>query len=62
MVRQLSIVKIDGKHYFQDDRLQEYRQTTNPHNRIKFEDLGDRKPEAVDQKQIIKRMMKRRLQ
>ena len=61
MVRQLSIVKIDGKHYFQDDRLQEYRETSNPHNRIKFDDLGDRKPEPVDQKQTNKRMMKRRL-
>ena len=61
MVRQLSIVKIDGKHYFQDDRLQEYRETRNPHNRIKFEDLGDRKPEPVDQKQTIK-LKKRRLQ
>lgn len=61
MVRQLSIVKIDGKHYFQDDRLQEYRETINPHNRIKFQDLGDRKQEPVDQKQTIK-LKKRRLQ
>lgn len=62
MVNQLAIVKIDGKHYFVDQRLQEYRETTNPHNRIKFEDLGDRIPEEVQQKQSFKQGRKRRIQ
>ena len=47
MVRQLPIVKIENKEYFMDDHLKEYRQTDNPHNRIAFDQLGDRKPILV---------------
>jgi len=32
--RQLPIVTIRGKKYYQDDRLQEYRAVDNPHDRI----------------------------
>ena len=32
--RQLPIVTIRGKKYFQDDRLREYRAVDNPHDRI----------------------------
>lgn len=32
--RQLPIVTINGKRYFQDDRLREYRAIDNPHDRI----------------------------
>lgn len=49
MVRQLPIVKIEDKEYFVDERLQEYRQTDNPHNRIAFGELGDRKPILVSE-------------
>ncbi len=53
MATQLPIVKIEGKFYFQDDRLQEYRQTTNPHNRISYDELGDREVEEVEKKKEL---------
>lgn len=62
MVRQLPIVNIDGKHYFVDERLKEYRETSNPHNRIKFKDLGERKPVSAELKQNHKQVKKRRIQ
>ncbi len=61
MVNQLPIVKIDGKHYYQDERLREYRETTNPSNRIKFDDLGERKVEAVQSKKEMTQKFKRKL-
>jgi hypothetical protein len=62
MVRQLPIVKIESKHYFVDERLKEYREISNPHNRIRFEDLGERKPVSVELKQNHKQGNKRRIQ
>ncbi len=53
MLSKLPIVKIDGKHYYRDDRLREYRLTTNPLERIAFEDIGDRTIEIVQQKQAL---------
>lgn len=53
MVNQLAKVKIDGKVYFQDDRLQEYRQVTNPHSRIRFDEIGERKVEPVETKKSL---------
>ena len=53
MVTQLPKVKIDGKVYWQDDRLGEYRQVTNPGARIKFEDLGERKGELIEAKKSL---------
>lgn len=50
MVNQLAKVKIEGKVYYKDDRLREYRQVTNPAARIKFEDIGDRKVEPIESK------------
>lgn len=35
--RRLPIVMIDGKPYFRDDRLREYRAVDNPHDRIAFQ-------------------------
>jgi hypothetical protein len=61
MATQLAIVKIDGKHYYQDDRLREYRETTNPHNSISFNELGDREPELVQEKKELGKQIKRRL-
>ena len=61
MATQLAIVKIDSKHYYQDDRLREYRETTNLHNRIKFEELGDREPELVEEKKDLRKNFKRRI-
>jgi len=61
MVQQLAIVKIDGKHYFKDERLQEYRETTNPHNKIAFEDVGERAVEEVEAKKALKQIIKKRL-
>ncbi len=61
MVRQLPIVKIDNKHYFVDDRLQEYRLTTNPHQRIRFDELGGRKPELMEDKKELHKKIKRRI-
>ena len=49
MVRQLSIVLIDGKKYFLDERLREYRRIENPHVRIAFHELGERKPVFYEQ-------------
>ena len=40
--RQLPIVKLGKGRYYRDDRLQEYRNVKNPHDRIPF------KPEALD--------------
>lgn len=48
MTTQLPKVKIDGKIYYKDDRLQEYRQVTNPHNRISYDEIGERKVEPIE--------------
>ncbi len=48
MARQLPTVQIEGKNYFIGDRLKEYLQTDNPHNRIAFDEIGDRKLELVE--------------
>jgi hypothetical protein len=61
MATQLAIVKIDGKHYYQDDRLREYRLTTNPHERISFDELGERVVEEVEPRRELKQNFKRRL-
>ncbi len=53
MVNQLPKVKIDGKVYYQDDRLQEYRQVTSPQDRIKYEDIGDKVVEPVETRKSI---------
>jgi|PersoiStandDraft_1058852.scaffolds.fasta_scaffold146473_2 hypothetical protein len=42
MPRRLPVVEIDGKLYFQDDRLKEYRATDNPHERITFREYDER--------------------
>lgn len=56
MVNELPKVKIEGKVYYQDERLQEYRQVTNPNSRIKFEDIGGRKVEPIEiKKQLTKK-------
>jgi len=47
MAVQLSIVEIDGKFYYQDDRLREYRQTTDFMNKIRFDEIGDREVKLV---------------
>ena len=39
MVIALSRVWIDGKEYFRDDRLEEFRAVNNPHDRITFEEI-----------------------
>jgi len=38
-MRQLPIVIIDGKMYYRDDRLLEFRAVDNPHDRICYEDF-----------------------
>ena len=53
MANQLAKVKIEGKVYYNDERLREYRQVTNPHSRIKFEDIGDRKVEPIEIKKQL---------
>lgn len=47
MANDLPKVKIDGRLYYQDDRLQEFRQVTAPVNRIPFDEIGSRKIEPV---------------
>lgn len=42
MPRRLPVVEIDGKHFFKDERLAEYRNVDNPHDRITFEEYADR--------------------
>jgi hypothetical protein len=49
----LAVVKIDGKLYYQDDRLREYRGKTDFLNRIAFDDLGDRKAEPVSPNKLL---------
>lgn len=61
MSQQLPIVKIEGKHYVKDDRLQEYREVANPQRKIAYEDIGERMVEAVAQNKN-QRNVKRRLQ
>ena len=46
MPRRLPIVEIDGKPYFQDDRLKEFRAVDNPHDRITFDDYDERDDSA----------------
>jgi hypothetical protein len=59
MVRQLPIVQIEGKEFFVDERLKEYRQTNDPHNRITFDQLGNRKPILVSEKEDMPLQKKR---
>ena len=61
MQTQLAIVKIDGKHYYQDDRLREFRETIDPLNKISFKDIGDREVELVQAKKEIKPATRHRL-
>ena len=60
MTNQLPKVQIDGNVYYQDDRLQEYRQVTNPQQRISFEDIGEHKVEPIETKKSL--TQKRKLQ
>ena len=53
MATQLAIVKIDGKLYYEDLRLREYRAVTDFLGRIAFDDLGERKTERVTPKKIL---------
>jgi len=39
MVTALPRVWIDGKEYFRDDRLEEFRVVDNPHERITFKEI-----------------------
>ena len=39
MVRQLPMVRIGGKIYYRDDRLEEFRAVDNPHDRITFKEI-----------------------
>lgn len=38
--RRLPIVKVRTKEFFRDDRLQEYRNVKNPHDKYTFEEMG----------------------
>jgi len=41
--RKLPVVYIDGKKFYRDDRLREYREVSNPYHVIRFPyRLGDR--------------------
>ena len=37
-VRRLTVVEIDGKYYYRDDRLREHRNIDDPTDRIPFPD------------------------
>lgn len=37
--RQLPIIKVGNKEFFKDNRLKEYRNTQNPHERYTFEEM-----------------------
>ena len=39
MAKQLPIIKYQGKCFFKDDRLQQIREVTNPHNFLSFEEV-----------------------
>jgi len=39
MARALPVVVIEGRRYFRDDRLEEFRAVDNPHERIAFDDV-----------------------
>ena len=39
MARMLSIVRINGRLYFRDDRLEEFRAVNDPHDRITFNEM-----------------------
>ncbi len=38
-VKQLPVMKVDGKEYYVDDRLKELRQVDNPFEAISFEEF-----------------------
>jgi hypothetical protein len=39
MAKKLPIVSYKGTNYFQDDRLRQIREITNPHNYLSFEEI-----------------------
>lgn len=41
MVRQLPLVSLNGKKFFRDDRLRQFRNVDNPHEFMDFEDVSD---------------------
>jgi len=41
MVNQLPIVNLNGKKFFRDDRLRQYRNVDNPHDFVDFENISD---------------------
>jgi len=49
--KQLPVVKIEGKKYYRDDRLEEFRAVDNPHDRIPFSVWGF-KPNIVEMKKL----------
>jgi len=42
MVTGLAIWEIGGKKYFKDDRLREFRNVENPHERISFKEYNEK--------------------
>lgn len=55
MARMLPIYKIKGKHWFRDERLGEYRNVKNPHERMGLDSVfaeDFEKPTLKDRKMI----------
>ncbi len=48
--RRLPVVEIDGTDFFRDDRLKEYRNVSNPHDRITFQDFNARARDGEDER------------
>ncbi len=50
MATRLAIVEIDGKKYFDDCRLKEYRHVKDIMDSIPYDQLGDRKVKLVTER------------
>jgi len=56
MVTRLAIWEIGGKEYFKDERLREFRNVENPHEKITFEEYNrkkDMKGKEILEKKVI---------
>ena len=46
----LAIVEIEGKKYYDDIRMQEYRHVDDFSDKIKYADIGDRKVKVIQER------------
>lgn len=55
MVMQLAIVEIDGKRYFDDERLREYRNIDDHTDSIRYGEIGNRAVKVIQERTDIRK-------